>query len=137
MAEILVGSLVTTDDVREIFDTDLTDARLANFINIAYVTTKNLGITDSDLLKQLQLWLSAHYTTVYEGVVASQSVAGEWTVSYGMVLGEGLKSSVYGQQALALDTTGKLAKLSKPRAKFMVTSEYDTFDSTYLQQLVD
>lgn len=137
MAEILVGASVDANEVREIYDTDLTDGRLANFINMAYVTVKDLGITDADLLHQLELLLSAHYATTYDGVVKSQSVGGEWSVTYGMVIGEGLGSSVYGQQAKALDPTGKLAKLGKPRAKFSVTSEYDIYGSTYLSQLVD
>lgn len=137
MAEILVGASVDANEVREIYDTDLTDARLANFINMAHMTTKNLSITDADLLKQLELLLSAHFATAYDGVVKSQSVGGgEWSVTYAMVVGEGLKASMYGQQALALDTSGKLSKLSMKRAKFMVSSYYDSKSSTYLSQLI-
>lgn len=137
MAEILVGSLVNATDVREIVDTDLTDGRLANFINMAYVTTKGMTTTDSETLKQIQLLLSAHYLTVYDGVVQSQSVGGEYSVTYAMVVGQGLKSSLYGQQALALDTTGTLSRLGMQKANFQVVSEYQSDDSTYLQSLVD
>lgn len=137
MAEILVGALVDADEVREIVDTELTNPRIANFINMAYVTTKNLGMTDTELLKQIQLLLSAHFLTVYEGVVQSQSVGGEYSVSFARVVGEGLKASTYGQQALALDTTGKLAKATLKRATFQVSSYYEMYDSDYLQTLVE
>ena len=136
MAEIIVGALVNPEDVKEIIDTELTDPRIAAFINMAYVTTKGLEITDTDVLYNLQLWLSAHYITVYEGVLKSQSVGGEYSVTYGMVIGEGLSSSVYGQQAIQLDTSGKLAKLGLKRAKFRVSSSYGFYSSTYLQGLI-
>lgn len=137
MAEILVGALVTADDVKEIIDTELTDARIANFINLAYVTTDGLDLTDAEVEKQLQLWLAAHYLTVYEGVIQSQNVAGEYSVTYARIVGEGLRSSPYGQQAIALDPTGKLTKLGSKRAKFVVTSQYDLYGSTYLAEKVD
>ena len=88
-------------------------------------------------VKQIQLLLAAHFTTCYDGVVQSQSAGGEWSVSYGMVIGQGIKSSMYGQQAIVMDTTGKLAKLDLKRAKFQVVSHYNLYGSTYLQTLVD
>lgn len=137
MAEILVGASVDANEVREIVDTDLTDARLNNFINMAYLMVSSLSLTSTNLIKQLELLLSAHYLSVYDGVVQSMNVAGEYSVTYGMVIGEGLLASPYGQQAVSLDTSGKLAKLGLKRAKFLVTSHYDIFGSTYLQQKVD
>lgn len=137
MAEILEGASITANEVREIYSTELTDPQLANFINMAYLATKNLGLSDEDVLKYLQLLLSAHYATVYDGIVQSQSIAGEYSVTYGLVLGEGLKASPFGLQALTLDTSGKLAKLDLKRAIFQVSSQYDVFSSTYLQEKID
>jgi len=137
MAEILVGAVVDVNEVREIYSTEMTDPQLANFINMAYVTTNQLTLSSSELLKQIQLLLAAHFATAYDGIIKSQSVgSGEWSVTYAMVVGKGLNSSVYGQNAIALDASGKLAKLGMKRAKFMVASEYQFYGSTTLQTLV-
>lgn len=132
MATILAGASITADEVKEIYDTEMTNAQLANFINMSYLLVSRLSITDADLEKNMELLLAAHFATTYDGVVKSQSVGSEWSVTYATVIGEGLKSSIYGQQALALDTTGQLAKLELKRAVFKVSSAYDFFGSDYL-----
>ena len=139
MAAVLDSASIDANDVREIYDTDLTDGRLANFINMAVVTVARLTtLTDADTIKLLELMLSAHFAAVYDGTVKQQSIGGgEWSVTFAMAVGTGLDASPYGQQAQILDPTGKLAKIQKPRAKFQVTSEYDTYESTYLQGLTD
>ena len=133
MAEILEGAVTEPDDVREILDTDLTDPRLANFINMAYVIVKDLGVTDAEVLRMMELLLAAHFTTTYEGVLKSQSVGGgEWSVSYATIVGEGLAASPYGQQAIAIDPTRKLQSMALKRAAFHVTSAYELDGSGYL-----
>ena len=133
MAEVNANASVTVDEVREIYVTDLTDPQLANFINMAYQIVNQLGITTN--VAMLELLLSAHFATMFDGVAKSESVAGEWSITYAFQGGEGLMSSPYGQQALALDSTGLLRKQGLKRAAISVTSEYDTHGSTYLQGL--
>ena len=70
----------------------------------------------ADLLKQIELWLAAHILAVTLARQAkSESVGGEYSVTYAGVFGEGLKSTTYGQMVLPLDNTGELAKASTPK----------------------
>ena len=137
MAEVNPNALIDAGDVKEIIDTDLTDARVANFINAAYLMTVPLSgnlvaCGGNAMLEIIQLFLAAHFLTVYERTVKSQSVGGEWSITFAMKDGEGLMSSLYGQNALALDCSGILAKAGSKRATFDVTSYYQLEGSTYL-----
>lgn len=69
-------------------------------------------------------WLSAHMVSTADGggtsTLSSRSL-GDASKSWARgTLGEGLKSSFFGQQALALDPSGCLARLGKPRATIQV-----------------
>ena len=82
-----VCASVTPDAVQEIIDTDLTDARINAFINLAYFTTIPLaGLLDDcgagDALCAIQLLLAAHFLTIYDRQLKSQSVAGEWSATF-------------------------------------------------------
>ena len=115
------------DAVREIIDTELTDAQINAFLNTAYFVALPLsggldacGGTDMqcDIIK----YLAAHGITLNERQVKSQSVGGEWSVAY---LGKddlGLDASLYGQQAKAMDCSGYLPTLGLKGAKFEVAT---------------
>ena len=129
MASVHDDALIRPCDVKEIKDTDLEDSRVANFVNMAYLVTlplvDNLGACGGDeALKQIQLLLAAHFLTLYDREVKSQSIGGEWSVTYAMTDGEGLNASLYGQQAQVLDCSGTLAKRAAgmKAASFKVTS---------------
>lgn len=127
-----VCASVDADAVKEIIDSDLTDARINAFINMAYFATIRLAdkLDDcggADALCEIQLLLAAHFLTIYERQTKSESVGGEWTVSYLGKDGLGLEASLYGQQALALDCSGELAKYGLKRANFQVI-DYDTLE---------
>ena len=120
------------DAVKEIIDTDLTDPRIHNFINMAYFVTiplsGNLGeCGGGDALCEVMLLLAAHFLTVYERQVKSTSIGGEYSVTYLGIVGEGLRASLYGQQAIAMDCSGWLAKRGLKRATFQ-TVDYETLD---------
>lgn len=137
MATVHASAVVDADDVKEIIDTDLTDARINNFINMAYVATIPLSgklgnCGGSYALQQIQLLLAAHFLTLYERTLKSENVAGEWSATYAIQEGMMLDASLYGQQAKALDCSGLLAKSGSKRAGFDVTSYYQLEDSTYL-----
>lgn len=127
-----VCSSVDADAVKEIIDTDLTDARINAFINLAYFATIPLAnlLDDcggADALCGIQLLLAAHFLTAYQRQLKSKSIGGEFSVSYLGKDGLGFEASLYGQQALALDCSGTLAKAGLMRATFQVV-DYETIE---------
>lgn len=127
-----VCASVTPAAVKEIIDSDLTDARINAFINLAYYATIPLAnkldnCGGADALCEIQLWLAAHFLTIYERQTKSESVGGEWSVTYLGKDGLGLEASLYGQQALALDCSGELAKYGLKRATMQVV-DYETIE---------
>lgn len=128
MATVNPSAVVDADDVKEIIDTDLSDAAINNFINMAYVRTiqldGELGNCGGDAaLLEIQKLLAVHFLTMYERQPKSEKV-GEVSVTFMGQDGEGLKASLYGQQALALDCSGILARAGLKKATFQVWS-YD------------
>jgi hypothetical protein len=112
--------LVTTSDVLEIIETDVTDA--TPFIQAAAGAMSSLPSITSlsdDLKKEIQRWLSAHFLAMYDQRVSSEKT-GDASFNYEGTTGMGLDSTRYGQQAKILDPTGSLAGLSKQQALFEV-----------------
>lgn len=137
MATVHAGAVIDADDLLEILDSDLTEARLNNFINMAYIMTLRLAgkLADcggDDALREIQNLLAAHYASLYERTTKSESIGGEWSVTYAFEEGVGLMATPFGQQAVALDCSGTLAKAGLKRARFRVTSYYQIQDSTRL-----
>lgn len=130
MADLASTARVRGDEVKEIFDTDLTGTQLNIFINSAHRLVNSLLSTDltTDLLTEIELWLAAHFAAIRDPRVQQESVAGEWSATYQGKTGEGLRATTYGQQAIALDTTGKLGQLDSTReAGLEVFSEADMY----------
>lgn len=138
MASLLADAAVKPDGLREIFDTELPDGRLANFINMAYLRTLPLVTAlaahagGDDLLEYLQLLLSAHFSSLYERTTKSEGIAGEFNVTYVLEVDMGLRSTEYGQQAISLDPTGLLARDGMKKVQFNVISYYQIASSTRL-----
>lgn len=140
MAALVAGAialcpLLDADAVREIIDTALADAQINNYINAAYYATIPLtGELDEcggtaahcEIIK----WLAAHLMSVREGQAKSESVAGEWSISYRGADGLGLDASLYGQQAKMLDCSGILAESGLKVATLDVASVGQTEDVT-------
>ena len=72
-----------------------------------------------DRLKQIELYLSAHFTTLRERQLSSKEFGDSENEFLGEV-GMGLDSSIYGQQSKVLDTTGTLVNQGKAKATFDV-----------------
>ncbi len=111
-------SLITDDEVKAIIDTDLTD--LVPFIAAAHVIVSEdltgKGMTVSRLT-EIERWLAAHFVAMREdGARLTDVETGDGQYTFGGELGQELKFTRYGQQALLLDNSGTLA------AKGMVTS---------------
>lgn len=104
----------TEDEVKAIIDTELTGDEITPFLRSANVfVTASLGSTvlSVDHLREIEAWVAAHFVAVRDPRLTSRK-AGEATDTY-QKAGEGkrLEATIYGQQALVLDTTGTLAGL--------------------------
>lgn len=64
---------------------------------------------DEDLIAEIERWLTAHMITSTISRMARKEGAGGANIEYTGQWGKYLDSTPYGQQALALDPTGKLA----------------------------
>jgi len=112
---------VTGTEVKQIVNTSLNDDDLDPFINSAnLLVTAQLG--DEELttaqLKDIELWVAAHFVAI-RSPQASRERIGDAEVYYeGKTGGEGLKLTRYGQAAIALDPTGKLANLGRKKVSF-------------------
>ncbi len=127
------------DSVKEIIDSDKTDAQINNFINMAYYAT--IPIADklddcggSDALCQIMQVLAAHFLTMWERQAKSESVAGEWSITYLGRDGLGLDASLYGQQARVLDCSGTLAKLGLKGVLMQVANYKQLEDVTLTEE---
>lgn len=118
---------VTSDEVKKIIDIDSSITDLSPFITIAnlLVTDKLAGSGQSeDLLKEIERWLAAHFVAIRDPRAKSESIGGI-SITYAGNTGEGFRSTLYGQTALSLDTTGILAKLGSKQASIGVV-EFDS-----------
>lgn len=113
---------VTIDEVKEVFETDLTDAQMNAFITAAnlMVTDQLNGVHSAGLLKEIERYLAAHLAASRDQRIArEQHVDSSWT--YQGQYGLGLQSTDYGQHVLMLDTSGTLTNLGTKKSQFKVT----------------
>lgn len=109
-------------DVKTIIQTTLSDSEVDRFIQTAnrYVDDR-LGSSglSSEILEEIELYLSAHFLAMREeyGGLDRQTL-GDGTDSYKGTAGTNLGWTRYGQQAMALDSTGKLRASGKLKARF-------------------
>ncbi len=107
-----------TRNVKLIVETGLTN--LTSFITTAslLVDEELVGTGMSDeRLTEIEKYLAAHFVLMLEergGLLETRS--GESEDTYALDVGRGLAQTRYGQQALFLDTSGKLNALSSGRA---------------------
>jgi hypothetical protein len=102
---------VTKEEVQGLIATNFD---VAPFIDTASLivdeSLSDQGMSDARL-KTIELWLSAHYTAVAEERGAlKKSSKGSSEEDYDIKVGEGLNMTRFGQQALALDSSGVLAE---------------------------
>jgi hypothetical protein len=94
----LAPFIVTAD---AIVDDIVTAAALAS----ATISNERAGL--------VSLYLSAHFAVLsYEDGALASSTVGDASEKYHNVYGEGLKNTRFGQQAMLLDPTGYLARMS-------------------------
>lgn len=114
----------STSSVKNIFNTDLTDSQLQEFIDDAsalvdsYLSGQGLS---TSLLTRIEKYLAAHLASVRDPLTVREQVgdanatfeARARSVGVGT---RGLSLTFYGQQALSMDTTGRLQNVGKQRA---------------------
>ena len=111
---------VTDADLRKVIDIP-TSTDTSVFIGVAnrYVDAHLLpeGLTEAELT-DIELFLAAHFAalTVERGGLTSEKI-GDTEESYANVYKAGIHSTRYGQAAIALDTTGKLASMGSGNLK--------------------
>ncbi len=114
---------VTEAEVKEIYDTDVT---LTPYITAANLLTNRLDGCGNDdaTLKEIERYLAAHFAFVAnpsgKGGGITSDKFGDASRTYGVQYGKHLEASQYGQQALLLDTCGKLAYFGKRKATMEV-----------------
>jgi hypothetical protein len=97
---------ISVDDVKAIIETDLTDTDIQAYVDDAYDVITSIFSNDKPVL---QRWLAAHLIATSRERQIDKGAAGPASATYAGQTGMGLASTTYGQQALALDPTGKLA----------------------------
>ena len=122
---------VVADEVKEIISTDLTD--ISPFITAANLTVSDRLGADTNLsaaqLKEIERWFTAHLIAMSNMDAGARDVDTEGTldarVTYAGKTGKGLFATRYGQMAVSLDTTGKLASLGKRALLFKAVTSFE------------
>lgn len=120
---------VTAAEVIQITDID-SSVDLTKFILTATTLVDNVLVghgLDSTTLELIELWLAAHFAKILELHPAGEKI-GAVSLDYQWKVGLNLQVTMYGQQALILDTTGRLGTLSEkgalPSFDFKDISDY-------------
>ena len=116
---------ITVADVRLIYSGPASDAQItAAIATVQVMAAKCLaGMPDDATRDEVTKYLVAHLLTMTvdsngAGIAQSSSL-GDASDSYNVgAMGKGLRSSGFGQIAIALDPTGCIARLGNPRATF-------------------
>lgn len=113
---------VTAETVKEIITTSLSDEVIdSNHIETAhifvdeYLASEDLSV---NMLEKIELYLAAHFVALSEeGGPLTRDKLGDADTSFANIFGGGLNSTRFGQNALALDVTGTLSRLSTTKLK--------------------
>ena len=115
-----ITRLVTEPEVQNICPTKIDIAFAINAaIDLMNATVDGFGLPDN-LLRSIQLQLSAHFVAVADPRVRDENYAGARFRYEVPQEAPGLASTRYGQAAIALDTTGQLATVGKKATSFEV-----------------
>jgi hypothetical protein len=117
--------LVTEEEVRAVYPCPPTKD-LNPYIETAHlIVCENLndGSNSDARLKQIELYLSAHFACVSDGGQIQSHKVGDATDTYAVSKDSGLGSTQYGQVAIGIDNSGALAELVNPakKARFILT----------------
>jgi hypothetical protein len=128
-----MATRVTATEVKEIISTTLSDSIVNTFINAANYTVTELIGNNSDLSdnqkKEIERWLAAHLIACAREPQPQSEGVGEARISYQGKTAMGLQATLYGQQAMLLDTTGTLSeRLGRRRAMIKAVTSPERTD---------
>lgn len=109
---------VTANDVCLVYDTSLTEPEIGAMLTAAeqmivtYIDPLSDSRVTAVLRDTIKTWLAAHFCAVSDPQVKEESADGVRTVFHGKA-DLGLNATIYGQQVMILDPTGKLKKLDE------------------------
>lgn len=104
------------DDVKELIPIPESVVTITPFLNAAHnlvetaIVAKFPDTHTDDVLFEIERWLAAHFTAIRYTRTSSESISSV-TESYQHKLGLDLRCTMYGQQAIILDTTGALSRI--------------------------
>ena len=115
-----MGTRAKEHDVRAIIDIDEDITNIQPFIKTANIlVTEHLGTStlSDDHLKQIEIWLSAHFIAIRDPRVKQTKIGDAQDTYQGTIgIGKALDATYYGQQVKILDTTGTLQNVGKTPA---------------------
>lgn len=115
-----MANRVTDADVRTIITTSIADTTPFITAANALVNRMLLDKYDESYLREIELYLSAHYVCAADPRVVKEKVGDAettyQTASNATNVKAGLKSTSYGEIVLSLDTLGILASSTAPKA---------------------
>lgn len=107
---------ITVDDVRLIFETPMSDPQLDAFMQSAVrfvdAELSAAGLT-SETLDDIAKYLTAHFASTVTPFTDRERIGRDYEYFRTGSFGEGLKSTMYGQIVLTLDTSGTLQAVGK------------------------
>jgi len=114
----------TTEQVKAVITTPKTDlsAQIGVADNLVDEELANVGLSETRLTN-IKIYLSAHFVAVDERQPIEDEV-GETRVEFDENRRDGLRSSTYGQTAIALDTSGTLSGLGLPKGRVLDVNNY-------------
>jgi hypothetical protein len=118
----------TAAEVKEIIKTKLTEAEVTPYVTSANIlVTQALGSSslDSDVMREIERWVAAHMIAVTKTRQATDEKAGTASVKYSGQYGANLSSTSYGQMALTLDVSGRLAALGGRAMEIYAVPSFD------------
>ncbi len=110
-----------TDAVKEILPVPRSVTSLEPFITVAHNLVEKVIVANypdahtDEHLYEIERWLAAHFAAIRYTRTSSESI-GQVAESFQHKVDLDLRVTMYGQQAIVLDTTGALANMHKARA---------------------
>lgn len=132
-----MANRVTVEEVREIFNTKLEDDSIAAAIRASNLLVTQICTSSTlsdDLLKEIERYISAHFCNLQDPI-ALRTKIGEyedwtWPAAVTTAWSKGLSLSIWGQQAIALDSSGALAKIGLMKASYKAAPREDSANYT-------
>jgi hypothetical protein len=110
-------------EVKKIIETDMGDTDIQSYIDSATAfldATPIASSLGSTLLEQIEKWITAHLmASTREQMVKTGKGGPSSATFYGYGEGKGLEHTPYGQQAVSLDPTGVLKRISEGKSKLL------------------